>query len=128
MDLDYKYVMVLSNRDSAEIKVTATAADEQETEKWETWSEWYASDPGANLKVILEKENIEKKSAKEDAKRQSKLIVLQYNRQNTTFLKRIMIHRYDGKLLVIECGAPVKAFYSHEKTFNRVMQSLELAN
>jgi len=121
IDLDYKFVMILSNKNSAEIKITASAADDVEKEKWDTWSEWYATDIGNSLKIILEKDN-----DKAGAKYQSKIIVFQYNRQNNTILKRIMISRYLDKILVIECGAAIQSFYDYEKIFNNVMRSLDV--
>ncbi len=121
IDLNYTFVMVLSNINNAEIKVYAASVDDAENDKWNSYSDWYAEGIGNNLKVILEKKKITI-----GADIDSKLIILEYMQQNTKILKRILINRYKNIIIVIECGSSVQSFYSYEKTFNAVMSSLEI--
>ncbi len=120
INLGYKEILFLEKNMNTGIKIYAAYSDRDEIKKWASWKEWYIKGTGRNLKLILEKNNVHVSS-----KIDSRLVVFQYSRRNRKILNRMLISRFGNVVQVIQCSAPVAAFYKYDAVFNRVMRSLQ---
>ena len=121
LDLEYKRVIILNDGRNTEIKITVSGIEDHEFDKWDNWREWYIKGIGSNLRVILEKNRLNL-----DTNIKGKLLVFQYYSNGVKFLQRVLVNRFKKNQLVIECKSPVRTFYSYDRTFNIVMNSLQL--
>ena len=121
LDLEYKRVIILNDGRNTEIKITVSGIENRSFDKWDNWREWYIKGIGSNLRVILEKKRLNP-----DTNIKGKLLVFQYYSNGIKYLQRVLVNRFKKNQLVIECKSPVRTFYYYDKTFNIVMNSLQL--
>jgi len=81
--------------------------------------EWYTRGIGGKLINIVETENVSI-----DKNIMGKLLIVEYTSKRKRILQRILITRYEDKILVLECGSTVKKFYKYSEVFNNVMGSI----
>ncbi len=121
IDLVYKHLLTISLDNYTEIKVTASEADDEEKEKWQSIGEWYSKGTGSKMRLILEKKNF-----KLNKNIVSRLLVFQYHLDKRKMLKRMTITDTGRSIIVIECSAPVKTFYKYDSLFNAVLRSIRI--
>ena len=120
-DLRYKRILVLGKGRYPRIKITATVQDHEERDKWQCWKDWYFADSRLMvIKIIEEKAFTRIKGLK------GRLIVFEYKRGSKRFLQRMLLAQFNRTMLVIECSAPVKTFYTHAGIFDATMSSIQI--
>ncbi len=122
-DLSYKHIIVLTRGNYGEIKIRVVKSDKKELKKWENWEDWYLDRIGFKFTKIIETMDI---SIDENLK--GKLILIEYTTRGVRVLQRILITRYDNKILTIECRAPLSSYSRYTDTFNVVMGGLKIGD
>ncbi len=118
-NLEYKQVITLHKGRYTLIKITSAATDPQEKRKWDTIKDWYLTGLGRRANKIIETEEI---SINRGVK--GRLYIIEFRKHRKRMLRRILVSRYNDKILVVECGSSVKKFYNYSEIFNNVMGSI----
>jgi hypothetical protein len=121
IDLVYMQLLTISLDNYTEIKVTASGADDEEKDKWNSIREWYSKGTDLKMRLILEKKNF-----KLNKSTVSRLLVFQYWIGKRKMLKRMTITDTGSSIIVMECSAPVKTFYKYDSLFNAVLRSIKI--
>ncbi len=107
-------------RGAAEISVSASTFGDREQKIWDGFRQWRTVEIGRRVMKIIETE--EQRAADEVL---FKLLLFEYTGRKGRMLQRSLLVKYGGRLLVVECRAPVGTFARHSAAFNRAMSSVE---
>ncbi len=118
-DLDYKLIITLRKGRNGIIKITSTGADPQELRRYNTIRDWYLTSIGSRVNKIIETGNVSINRGVT-----GRLYIIEFSKRRRRLLRRILITRYNNKILVIECGTTVSQFYNYNSIFNNVMGSI----
>ena len=120
VDLGYKYLVICTKDPFTEIVISATEQDLNTIEKWENWEEWYIEGKGYWLRRIVETKNLVLGNDMV-----AKLLLFEYQDKQKTVLDRVLISKFDERLIIIECKAPVSVYQRYSDIFTAVMGSLK---
>lgn len=118
-DLDYKHIITLRKGRHGIIKITSTGADPQELRRYDTIRDWYLTSIGRRVNKIVETGNVSINRGIT-----GRLYIIEFSKRRKRLLRRILITRYNNKILVVECGTTVRQFYNYSEIFNNVMGSI----
>jgi hypothetical protein len=121
IDLVYRHLLLISLDKYTVIKVTASGADDDEKEKWNSIKEWYSKGTGSRMRLILEKKNFNLNRSTV-----SRLLVFQYRIGKRKMLTRMTITDTGSSIIVMECSAPIITFYEYDRIFNAVLRSIKI--
>ena len=102
----------------AEIKVRAFNSDNAGIEDTVRKNSWNLRRIDPRLNKIIETEKI---SVKKNIS--GKLFVFEYRSRRNRMIQRTMITKNNNTVYIIDCKAPLKSFYGHEKDFNIALSS-----
>lgn len=111
---------VRAPKGAAEISVSASSFGDREQKIWDGFRQWRTVEIGRRVMKIIETDEL--RAADEVL---FKLLLFEYTGRKGRMLQRSLLVRYGGRLLVVECRAPVGAFSRHSAAFNRAMSSVE---
>ncbi len=120
-DRDYTHVLTLRRGDRADITVTATSFDDKEKIKWEQWKNWYAKGIGSPVSSVIETRELPVGGT------MYKIMVFEYVYRGRRMLQRTMLAKNGGRILVIECRAPIRYYSEYIDVFNKVMSSVDFS-
>jgi len=118
LDLENRHILYSYPDRLTKIKVKALKSDEQDLDRIVQSNIWNIRDIDPRLNEIIETGKI---SIKKNV--YGKLLVCEYRSRNNRFLQRTLIAANKGIIYVVECRAPVKAFYRYEPYFNSTLSS-----
>jgi hypothetical protein len=119
VDLGYRRLILCTKDPLTDIVVTASKQDMKETEKWDSWEEWYTQGRGLRVRRI-----VETKSLLLEKDMVGKILLFEYGQGNRRLLQRVLISRFGDSLITVECRAPVERFSRYTEIFTVVMGSL----
>ncbi len=111
---------VRAPKGAAEISVSASSFGDREQKIWDGFRQWRTVETGRRVMKIIETDEL--RAADEVF---FKLLLFEYTGRKGRTLQRSLLVRYGGRLLVVECSAPVGKFSRHSAAFNRAMASVE---
>ncbi len=118
--LEKKHIFV-SYFNKSEIRIRAFLTEEDDIESTVRKQRWNLRSIDPLLNNIIETKKIHIRKNIRD-----KLLVFEYRSNKQKVLQRTMISRGKDIIYIVDCKAPLRSFYMHEKFFNIALSSFSI--